>query len=238
MDATLVTIPADGLVLVTRALQLPKIIDAVRITTPEDAQGAVDQTRQIKDLAAQLDENRKALTRPLDDQKKAIMDAYRPAVEALDRAEKVLKAEIGRWDAEQRRLAAEAAKVRAAQEAEDRKRQKAEQDQAAQLLAKADELAAAGDLAGAEALEAQAAAAQAAAAPASALLPAAVAPVQIRGASTRKIWKCNVVDPSKVDRAYMIPNQAVLDALAATAKGVGPAPSGCEWVSTSSTSIR
>jgi len=238
MDAALVTIPADGLVLVTRALQLPEIIDAVRITSQEDAQAAVDQTRQIKDLASQLDENRKALTRPLDEQKKAIMESYRPAVEALDRAEKVLKAEIGRWDTEQRRIAAEVAKARAAQEAEDRKRQQAEQDQAAQLLAKADELAAAGDLAGAEALEAQAAAAQAAAAPAPALLPADVAPARTRGASIRLIWKCKVVGPSKVDRAYLIPNQAVLDALAATAKGVGPAPAGCEWVSTSSTSIR
>jgi len=47
-----------------------------------------------------------------------------------------------------------------------------------------------------------------------------------------------VVDPSKLDRAYLMPNQVVLDALAATAKGIGAAPSGCEWTSSDLLSIR
>lgn len=59
-----------------------------------------------------------------------------------------------------------------------------------------------------------------------------------KGASSRTIWKCRVVDPSKLDRAYLMPNQMVLDALAASAKGVGAAHAGCEWTSSDSLSIR
>jgi len=35
-----------------------------------------------------------------------------------------------------------------------------------------------------------------------------------------------------------MPNHVMLDALASTAKGVGPAPAGCEWTSSDSVSIR
>jgi hypothetical protein len=59
-----------------------------------------------------------------------------------------------------------------------------------------------------------------------------------RGASNRTIWKCKVINPDLLDRAYLMPNQAVLDALAASAKGVGAAPAGCEWVSSSSVALR
>ena len=235
-ETTLVTIPEEGLRLIEFASSFLGTASAVRITNRDEAQDAVNQTKEIKLCAGQLDEYRKSLTKPLDEQKKAIMDAFRPAVEVLEKAEQLLKGVIGTWDAEQRRLAAEEEKKRRVAEAEERARQEKEQADAAALLEQADAAAARGDLAAAEALEAQAAQVQEVAAP----LPVAVtyAPARPRGASTRTIWKCKVVDPSKLDRAYLLPNQAVLDALAATAKGVGAAPAGCEWTSTDSVSIR
>ena len=253
-ETTLVTIPEEGLRLIEFASSFLGTASAVRITNQDEAQDAVNQTKEIKVCAGKLDEYRKGLTKPLDEQKKAIMDAFRPAVEVLEKAEQLLKGVIGTWDAEQRRLAAEEEKKRRVAEAEERARQEKEQADAAALLEQADAAAlleqadaaalleqadaaaARGDLAAAEALEAQAAQVQEVAAP----LPVAVtyAPARPRGASTRTIWKCKVVDPSKLDRAYLMPNQAVLDALAATAKGVGAAPAGCEWTSTDSVSIR
>ena len=182
----------------------------MRITSPEDLQGAADHTRKIQECAKALEETRKGYTVPLDDQKKAYMDYFRPAVEVLDQAEKVLKAEIGRYTAEQARLAAEEEKRRRIAEAEERRRQEEEQAAAAQVAAEP------------------------------ILIPATVAPAKAKakGTSVRTIWKCKVVDPSKLDRAYLMPNQVVLDALAASAKGVGAAPAGCEWTSSDSVSIR
>ena len=235
MDA-LVTIPEEGSLLITRATSFPVDVQGVRINTPEEAQAAVDQTRQIKVLANEIEEYRKSLTKPLDDEKKAIMDTFRPATEFLAKCELVLKGSITTFNQEQARIAAAAA-------AEARRLEKIEQDRQAQeqaaaeaLLAQAEAAALAGDSAAAEALEEKAMAAQAQAAPIATYVPPVA--TKTKGASSRTIWKCKVVDPSKLDRAYLMPNQVVLDALAATAKGIGAAPSGCEWTSSDLLSIR
>ena len=237
-DAALltVTIPPEGLELIRFAQTFLATAEAVTITTPEEAQGVVDQAKRAKDCRDELTEYRMGFTRPLDEQKKAYIEAFRPADESLERAEKLLKGAYAVWDAEQKRLAAEQEKIRRAAEAEDRKRQEAEQARAAELLRQADEAADRGDLAAAEALETQAAAVQVVAIPVAQAV--ATSAPKTRGASNRTIWKCRVVEPSKLDRAYLMPNQVMLDALAATAKGVGAAPEGCEWVSSSSVSLR
>ena len=236
MTGALLTITPEAQELISFAETFMATVEAIQIITEDDAQGAVDQTRRIKECAKALDETRKGYTVPLDEAKKAYMDLFRPAVESLEKAEKVLKAEIGRYTAEQQRLAAEAEKARRVQEEAERKRQEAEQEAAAELLRQADDAAAAGDYATAQALEDQAAAAQVTAAPIA--LPATVLPSKPRGFSSRTIWKCKVVNPALVPAQYLMPNQAVLDALAATAKGAGPAPAGCEWTSSSLGSIR
>jgi len=235
MDA-LVTIPEEGSLLITRATSFPVDVQGVKINTPEEAQAAVDQTRQIKALANEIEEYRKSLTKPLDDEKKAIMDTFRPATEFLAKCELVLKGSITTFNQEQARIAAAAA-------AEARRLEKVEQDRQAQeqaaaeaLLAQAEAAALAGDSAAAEALEEQALALQESAVPIATYMPPVV--TKTKGASSRTIWKCKVVDPSKLDRAYLMPNQVVLDALAATAKGIGAAPAGCEWISSDSLSIR
>jgi len=235
MDA-LVTIPEEGSLLITRATSFPVDVQGVRINTPEEAQAAVDQTREIKTLAGQIEEYRKSLTKPLDDEKKAIMDTFRPATEFLAKCELVLKGSITTFNQEQARIAAAAAAEARRLEKIELDRQAQEQAASEALLAQAEEAALAGDSAAAEALEEKALAAQAQAAPIATYVPPVA--TKPRGASSRTIWKCKVVDPSKLDRAYLMPNQVVLDALAATAKGVGDAPAGCEWTSSDSLSIR
>ena len=233
---TLITIPEEGAQLITRATSFPVDVQGVKINTPEEAQAAVDQTREIKILAAQIEEYRKSLTKPLDDEKKAIMDTFRPATEFLAKCELVLKGSITTFNQEQARIAAAAEIERRRLDRIEQERQAAEQAAAEALLAQAEEAALAGDSAAAEALEAQAMAAQAQAAPIATYVPPVV--TKTRGASSRTIWKCKVVNPALLDRAYLMPNQVVLDALAATAKGVGDAPAGCEWTSSDSLSIR
>ena len=234
MDA-LITLTPEAQELIQFAGTFLATATAIRITTPEEAQAAVDQTRRVKECAKAVDETRKALTVPLDDQKKTIMDAFRPAVDTLSQAETLLKGAIGTWNAHLAKLAAEAAAEQRRLEQIERDRLAAEQADAARLVREADAARAAGDYSKAEELVDQAAAAQVEPAP----CPVTVlAPAKVHGASGRVIWKCRVVDPSKLDRAYLMPNQTVLDALAASAKGVGAAPAGCEWTSTNSVSIR
>ena len=237
MDALVtIAIPEEGNLLITRATTFPVDVQGVRINTAEEAQAAVDQTREIKGLANEIEEFRKSKTKPLDDEKKAWMDTFRPALEFLAKCELVLKGSITTFNQEQARIAAAAEKERQRLQQIELDRQAEEQKNAEALLVKAEAAALAGDSAAAEALEAQALAAQAQAAPIATYVPPVAS--KPRGASSRTIWKCKVVDPSKLDRAYMMPNQTVLDALAATAKGVGAAPAGCEWTSSDSLSIR
>jgi len=237
MDAlATITLPEEGAQLITRAMSFPLEVQGVRIASPEEAQAAVNQTREIKALASDIEEYRKSLTKPLDDEKKAIMDTFQPATEFLAKVEVALKGAITTFQQEQARIAAAAAAEARRQEEVDRRRQAEEQAAAEALLAQAEEAAASGNTAAAEALEEQALALQESAAPIATYMPPVV--TKTKGASSRTIWKCKVVDPSKLDRAYLMPNQVVLDALAATAKGIGAAPSGCEWTSSDLLSIR
>lgn len=209
---------------------------AVRITSPAEAQAAVDQTRAIKECAKALDETRKGYTTPLDDQKEAFMDAFRPARDTLTKAEQLLKGAIATWQAEQAKIQAAADAERRRLEALERERQAQEQAAAAQLVLEADAARAAGNYAAAEELEDQAAATQENAAPLP--CPVMVAVEKPKGASGRTIWKCRVVDAALVPRDWCCPDQAALDALAAAKKGSGAPPAGCEWTSTTSVSIR
>lgn len=233
---SIVTIPQDGLELIRFAHTFLSMAEAIAITTPEEAQAAVDQAKRVKAFGKELLEYRMERTKPLDEEKAAWIEAFRPATEVVARAEQLLKGAYSVWDAEQKRLAAEEDKRRREQEAAERKRQEEEQAAAAQLLQQADEAASRGDLAQAQALEEQAAAAQQVAAPV--VLPVSYAAPKARGASSRTIWKCKVINPALVPAPYLMPNQALLDALAATAKGAGDPPAGCEWVSSSSVSLR
>ena len=219
MDA-LISITPEAQELIQFASTFLATATAIKITTPEEAQAAVEQTRAIKECAKAVEETRKSYTTPLDDAKLRYQDMFNPAKNVLAKAEQVLKAEIGRWQVELVR-----------QEAEERHLEAQRQAAAAELLRKADAAAEQGDYAQAEALEAQVVQAQE-------VYPVALVIEKPKGTSGRTIWKCKVIDPTLVPRDWCCPDQSALDAYAAARKGTGPAPAGCEWTSTISVSIR
>lgn len=101
------------------SLELAK---AYQITGPEMLQAASDELKAVKSKYKELDAKRKSLTQPLDTLKKEWMDFFRPALDALQNAERVLKSEIDRYinEQEQKRLAAEAEAARLAREEQER----------------------------------------------------------------------------------------------------------------------
>lgn len=115
---------------------------ALVITNNEENTLAADDLKRIKAKAKELDEQRKALTKPLDDQKKEVMEFYRPATEFLTEAEKILKGAMAKYNAEQERIAAVERAREAARVAEEQQRLRRE---AVELAAKAQEAAKAGD---------------------------------------------------------------------------------------------
>lgn len=235
MSAALIQLTPEAHELITFAQTFLGTAQAVRITSPEEAQAAVDQTRQIKECAKAIEEARKEKTKPLDDEKKAWMDIFRPAVDVLDKAEVLLKNAINTWNAAERKRAQEAEAERRKQEKAEQNRLAKEQADAEALLAKADEAAASGDIAGAEALEAQAQAIQ----ESTSYVPVVpvAAPAKVHGASSRQVWKCRVVDPARVPRQFLVPDEKALDAYAKAMKGQATVE-GCEFFAEDSLAIR
>jgi hypothetical protein len=106
--------------------------ESYSITSPDMAEAAAEDLRKIKALSKELEENRKAITKPLDDEKSAIMDFYRPAQTYLGDAESVLKRKLMSYQAEQDRLRREAqakaeAEARKERERLEKQAQKAEE---------------------------------------------------------------------------------------------------------------
>ncbi len=164
--------------------QLTKTADAARLMVESfeivDASTyelAGEELTSIKRKAAQLEEQRKAITKPLDDAKKAVMDLFRGPTDLLAKAEAILKSKMLDYSQEQRRIAHEAqlAAERAAQAERDR------------LAAEAAALAAEGRAG--EAMVKQQVAEMIVAAP-----PAVAEPAKVAGVSTRTSVEFEVVD--------------------------------------------
>lgn len=98
------------------------LVESFEISDSATYELAADELTAIKRKACALDDQRKALTKPLDEAKKGIMDLFRAPLDLLTRAEGILKAKmIDFQQVEQRKLAdARAAAERAAQAERDR----------------------------------------------------------------------------------------------------------------------
>lgn len=138
---------------------------------------AGEELQSIKRKATTLDEQRKAITGPLDAAKKQVMDLFRGPVDMLTKAEGILKGKMLAYAQEEQRKANEARIVteRAAQAERDR------------LAAEAADLQAQGR--GGEALVKQQVAAMVVAVPVS-----TPEPVKVAGISTRSSTEFEVVD--------------------------------------------
>ncbi len=153
------------------------LVESFEVVDAATFEIGADELKAIKSKAAKLEDQRKAITKPLDDAKKAVMDLFRSPLEVLGKAETILKGKLLTFQQEEQRKAREAqlAAERAAQAERDR------------LAAEAAKLAAEGRAG--EAMVKQQVAEMIVAAP-----PAVAEPVKVAGVSTRSTIEFEVED--------------------------------------------
>lgn len=153
--------------------------EASAITIASDAalETAADQLQRIKGAIKSIDEQRKAITAPIDAAKKQVMDYVRAPLDSLASAETLIKNAMIAYQDKQDALRRE----------EEAKAAEKSRREAEKLEAKADLLEEKGKLEQAEALRENAALQVAAPSP-------IVSAPKVAGVSTRKVYSAEVVD--------------------------------------------
>lgn len=174
-DLTLaVQIPATEL-LAKEAESARATADFLVVSDETSLQCATDEMNGMNKRLKELDKLRKSITKPIDDAKKRVMEAFRPTTDAYTESIAIIKAGIAQYVNEQEHILAE----------ERAKAEKAAEEERAALEAQAQT---------AETDEEKAAIAQAAA-----LVTAAPVEEKVekpKGMSTRKVFKVDVLDLS------------------------------------------
>lgn len=158
-------------------------VSALVISTDEQALCADSMLRNIIARSKELDDRRKALTRPLDEAKKGIMDLFRGPLEVLDKAGRSLKVKLAGY---------QEAKAEAARKAAEEERRRIERNAAK----RAERLEAKGDAEAADAVRMEAEMEAHAAATTIAEAPAVKTSV-----SARDNWKAELVDIKALAKA-------------------------------------
>ncbi|HSH27959.1 MAG TPA: hypothetical protein VK972_09390 [Wenzhouxiangella sp.] len=96
----------------------------ISVTNAEEAQEAAKFLKQCGAAKKALEERRKAITAPLDQAKRSVMDLFRGPANTLEDARDVVKRKINSWTAEEERKAAE--ERRKAEEKARKERERAE----------------------------------------------------------------------------------------------------------------
>ena len=146
---------------------------------------AADELKAIKSKIKELDSDRKAITKPLDETKKRIMDLYRKPLAFLTQAETYLKRSMLSFQQEQEKL----------RRAEEAKRQELARKEQERLQKRADQAAASGKSEKAEMLQEQAD-----------TVPTPMvyaSKPQTSGISTRKTWYAEVTDSKALLQAVL-----------------------------------
>lgn len=203
----LVTVDKDEIAKSTDVIQLARKADVI-IETDEQCNEASAILSEIKKRSKELDDQRKSITKPLDDAKKQIMDLFRHPLDLLSRAENHLKNLILNYTTEKERKAREEAerlrKLAEAEAEKERKRLEAQMKKAEEKgkLEKVEELKAKVE----EVVN----------------TPIIVPTVEVekpKGISYREKWYAEVVDFKVLPDEYKIPNQQALDKVAQATKG-------------------
>lgn len=189
------TIPPPDSEMLANIREFARRAGSLVVSDLASREGAATQLREVATFAKFIDDDRKKRTRPLDAEKKAIMDEYRPAEADLANARSMLTAGILKFDTEERRKAEEA--QRAADAAAEKER--------ARLAKLAEKAEARGDAHKAQEFERRSefVATQA---------PVAVPPPKLDGVSTRKVWRYEIVDAKHIPSRYLIVDTKALDA--------------------------
>jgi hypothetical protein len=194
----------DSAGLAARAQQALTFVQSFEIASVEDYGLAADELRAIKVRANKLEEQRTAITGPINAGLKAVNNLFRAPAEFLAQGERVLKGKMLAWDQEQERLARIEREKAGAIAAAERKRleeeaaaRQAEADKQAEIARKAQ---AAGDAQAVQIAQANADRANsesqeaAIAAQLVVAAPAVVAIEKTKGISTSKKVDFEVVD--------------------------------------------
>lgn len=238
-----------------RATQLAQVATQTRdqalallVRSPREYEQVSGFLSQIKTKFNEIEGHRKYLKEPFLEGGKRVDEFFRAPLQFLKDAETAAKQKLLGYESEQRRIAAEeqrkleekARREREALESKARaEREKADRE-AAEIQRRADEARAAGDLAASVTLrnqadkivqksEAKAEAIQSKAEQVVAQKVEAYIPPVV-GQFSKTVWKARVVDAGKLPREYTLPNQVMLDKMAAATKGQVPIP-GVEFYS-------
>lgn len=195
------------------------------VRTAEEYAAGGEDLKRVKAAQKKLEETRTAITGPMNAALKRVNDFFRAPADRLNTIERAIKSKMVVYSDEQERIrreeqrkAEEAArrereKIEAqAREAERKAREKADAERRA-----AEEAAAAGRAEEAAKLNARAAATEAKAAEKVEQLAeraaTVVAPViqreapKVAGVATREVWKFEITDPSKINPAFLMPDE-------------------------------
>lgn len=114
----MLTLSPTGAALVAETKQLELEVAEYKIETQEQRQNASLLGQKVNALTKKLEDERMNQTRPIDSAKKAIMDLYTPYSSACLKIVETIKGACRVYDAEQKRIADEAA-AKAQREAEE-----------------------------------------------------------------------------------------------------------------------
>lgn len=172
-----------------------------KITTVQQYEDSAGMLRKIKAGQKRLEELRTSVTAPLNAALRAANDLFRGPAEKLAQVERAIKGEITRYADEQEQIRRE--EQRKADEAARRERER--------LAAQAARAAAAGKVEKAADLEQRAE---------TVVAPTIVRePPRVAGIATREVWHFEITDPSKINAAFLMPDEKKIRAQVQALKG-------------------
>jgi hypothetical protein len=180
----------------------------IKILNQEVYDAATEITVQIKKRYKELDERRKSITKPMDAQKKAVMDVYNPALKLLEDSEKTLKKAMLDYIEEQDHKAK--LEQKRLQDLEDKR----VADEKKKLEARIERAKESGKTEKVEELEAKKEEVVSASVPI--IAPQYKVP---EGQSFKDNWKAIVINANLVPREWCIPNEKALNDFAKSTKG-------------------
>lgn len=217
--------------------ELAAFAQSYQVATPEQYSAGAEDLKRVKAAQKRLEETRTGITGPMNAALKRVNDFFRAPAERLTVIERTIKGALTKYADEQERLRRE--EQRRAEEAARREREAAERaaaearrkaaEEADRLRREAEAAAAAGRAAEAEKLAARAdAKVERAETKAEALETQAatvVAPIiqreppKVVGLATREVWRFEIVDASKINAAFLMPDEQKIRKQVAALKG-------------------
>ena len=185
MDAEVIELSPEASALAEQAELMMTQATEYSIATAEDYELGAEELKHIKAKGKELDEQRRSMTRPLDETKKKIMDLFRQPLSFCEKAEKSIKAAMIGYQNEQKRIQREEEDRQRAVAEKERKRlerqaknaeKRGDEEKAEEIRDRADEV----------------------------LTP--IVPIQtpaVKGISTRTTWSAEVVDKGALIQAVV-----------------------------------